>query len=109
MKAIKTLVFCFAIVSPIASYAVAAVQVTAEEVIREHQSLIAKYADSRQKPLPPIVEYAYGMDLDVNKVVRASPDVRACKVMPQLMTYEDSKGRLNTIQYKVQSSCHGKN
>ena len=109
MKAINALIFSLTIVSPIASYAFTAGEVTAEDVIKEHQNLVAKYADSRQKPLPPIVEYAYGMDLDVNKVIRVSPDVRACKVMPQLMTYEDAKGQLNTVQYKVQSGCRGKN
>lgn len=109
MRILKTLIFSLAIASPVASYAYAAGETTAEEVIQEHQKVVAKYADGKKKPLPTVVEYKYGMDLDIAKVVRMSPDVRACKVMPQLMTYEDSKGELNTVQYKVLSGCRGKN
>ncbi len=108
MRILKTLIFSLAIASPVASYAFAG-ETTAEEVIQEHQKVVAKYADGKNKPLPTVVEYKYGMDLDIAKVVRLSPDVRACKVMPQLMTYEDSKGELNTVQYRVLSGCRGKN
>ncbi|WP_135185790.1 DUF2790 domain-containing protein, partial [Pseudomonas syringae] len=36
---------------------------------------------------------------------RKSPDLQTCSVMPKLMTYEDSKGKLNTVQYQVLGGC----
>lgn len=109
MRILKSLIFSLAIASPVASYAFATGEVTPEEVVQDHQRIILKYADGEKISLPKIVEYKYGMDLDIASVVRVSPDVRACKTMPQLMTYHDSKGELKTVQYRVMSGCKGKN
>ncbi|KPW76262.1 hypothetical protein ALO76_102121 [Pseudomonas syringae pv. coriandricola] len=55
--------------------------------------------------MPAIEEYKYGMKLDVAKVIRKSPDLKTCSVMPKLMTYQDSKGDLKTVQYQALSGC----
>ena len=109
MHVLKALVFSFALASPIASYAYAAGDALPEAVVQEHQKIIETYAKEKQKSLPAVVQYKYGMDLDVAKVVRLSPDVKACKVMPQLMTYENSEGELRTVEYRIMSGCRGKN
>lgn len=109
MRIAKPLIFALAILSPVASYAFASDDSVANNIIKEHQEVVSQYAARENKPVPAIVEYKYGMKLDIAKVVRVSPETRVCKVMPKLMTYEDAKGELNTLQYQVMSGCRGKN
>jgi hypothetical protein len=45
------------------------------------------------------------MKLDVVKVVSVVRPQVACSVVPTAMTYEDSKGQLNTIKYTVAGDC----
>ncbi|MNG09928.1 hypothetical protein D3C84_933690 [compost metagenome] len=55
--------------------------------------------------MPQLEDYAYGMDLDVGKLVDVSPNVRYCGNVRSMMTYEDSKGQLNTLKYSVVGAC----
>lgn len=109
MRITKPLIFTLAILSPVASYAFANNDSVANTIIKEHQEIVKRYAAKESKPVPMVVEYKYGMKLDIAKVVRVSPEMRVCKVVPQLMTYEDSQGELNTLQYQILSGCRGKN
>jgi outer membrane lipoprotein-sorting protein len=109
MKMIKSLVLAFAILSPTVSYAFTAGDIKADDMVKEHQRKVTGYAVSQNKSVPKVIEYKYGMALDVAQVVFLSPDPRACKVLPQLMTYEDSEGELNTLKYQMLSECRGKN
>lgn len=80
------------------------------EIIRQHQQLVTAYAERNGLAVPEIQPYAYGMKLDVARLVRLSPDNRkACKPVPQLMTYQDSSGTLKTVQYRVFSECRNSN
>ena len=101
----KSLLLALAILSPLSAFAYTSDEVKAETLIKAHQAAVQKYATRANKPMPEIKEYHYGMHLDVAKVIRKSPDVKTCSVMPKLMTYQDSKGDLNTVQYQVLSGC----
>jgi hypothetical protein len=109
ITSLKSLILGFAILSPGVSYAFAAADITADDSVKEHQRKVASYALGQNKSVPIVVEYKYGMTLDVAKVIFLSPDPRACKVLPQLMTYENSAGELNTLQYQMLSECRSKN
>ncbi|AZL74664.1 DUF2790 domain-containing protein [Pseudomonas sichuanensis] len=76
-----------------------------EQLLEDHQQAVAAYAAERAKPMPEIVDYRYGMRLDVARLVRQSADPRNCNVGPRLMTYEDSQGTLRTVRYVMQSQC----
>ena len=58
-----------------------------------------------KKPMPQLEDYAYGMDLDVGKLVYVSPSVRYCGDVRSMMTYEDSKGELHMVRYLVKGEC----
>lgn len=75
------------------------------EYIQEHQSAVAAYAKKNNKPMPEIVDYKYGMKIDVEKFVRQSQDPRTCHIYSRLMSYEDPQGELKTIRYSVFSQC----
>lgn len=110
MRIASSLVLILAAVTPIASYAFAPSDHQVRGLVNEHQAIVQEHAAREQKPLPPIVEYRYGMKLDIAKVVRVSPDPKACGTSsPRLMSYEDSSGELKTVQYKAVSGCTGKN
>jgi hypothetical protein len=65
----------------------------------------AAYAKERGDQAPPIIEYTYGMKLDVARVVSVTPRPLTCSAAPMLMTYEDSTGALNTVKYFAVGKC----
>lgn len=80
------------------------------EIVTQHQQVVSAYAERNGLAVPEIEPYAYGMKLDVAKLVRLSPDdKKACKPITQLMTYQDSSGALKTVQYRSFSECRSKN
>lgn len=72
-----------------------------------YQTLVQEHASRQNLPAPAIVEYRYGMKLDVARVVFKTPLDKSCQVTPQLMIYKDSKGQLNALQYRAMSECRG--
>ncbi|KPB80006.1 hypothetical protein BTW15_24150 [Pseudomonas syringae pv. tomato] len=105
MRTAQSLLLALAILSPLSAFAYTTDEVKAETLIKNHQTAVQKYATTHKKAMPAIEEYKYGMKLDVAKVIRKSPDLKTCSVMPKLMTYQNSKGDLKTVQYQVLSGC----
>ncbi|MDI3273581.1 DUF2790 domain-containing protein [Pseudomonas sp. AL03] len=77
--------------------------------MQENQHAMEQYAINNGKDAPEIVHYKYGLDLDVVKMVNRTPATNYCGLVRSRMTYEDSNGKLNTIEYQVLgSNCpHG--
>lgn len=109
MNIAKTLILTLAVLIPVTSYASSEHGPGTSKIIKEHQALVTDYAAGKNQTAPRIVEYKYGMKLDVDKVIRMSSVSTHCGVTPQLMTYEDSKGTLNTVKYTVANECRNKN
>ncbi|MFB4392237.1 MULTISPECIES: DUF2790 domain-containing protein [unclassified Pseudomonas] len=49
----------------------------------------------------PVVQYEYGMKLDIKRVINLSGVPETCQVEPATMTYEDHQGQVHTLQYRV--------
>lgn len=109
MQIIKLLLLSLAVLAPMTSYASSGHDPMATKIIKEHQEFIRGYAVEKNQTPPGIIKYQYGMKLDIEKVVRMSSASTACGVNPQLMTYEDSKGALNTVKYQALNECRNKN
>lgn len=54
--------------------------------------------DSSQSPAPIVEDYAYGMHLDIAKVISTS-DYNYCGIGPRELTYADSQGAVHTLRY----------
>lgn len=108
MPMARSLIFTLALIAAMPSWAVVTDEAISN-VITQHQQAVKHYARAQNKTEPLLMEYKYGMQLDVARVIRVSPDLRACKVVPKLMTYEDSNGQLKTLKYQVMSACSGRN
>ncbi len=78
-------------------------------MMQENQQAMEQYASRNGKTPPEIVHYEYGMNLDIQKVISVTQANKNCSVAPSRMTYEDSAGKLNTLEYKVMgTNCpHG--
>lgn len=50
---------------------------------------------------PDVVSYAYGMHLDIAKVVNITPAADVCGPTPVQMTYRDSRGETHILDYSV--------
>ncbi|MFJ4142469.1 DUF2790 domain-containing protein [Pseudomonas sp. NPDC089734] len=109
MKYVKLSVLAFALASPLTSWAFSSASVRVDEPSQEYQNQVEAYAAKNRKAVPEIRDYAYGMKLDIAKLVIKSPALKSCQVNSKWMTYEDSQGELNTVRYKVLSECPGKN
>lgn len=78
---------------------------TFERMMQNNRHAMNNYALEQGKQPPVIKDYAYGMPLDVVKVVNVSRPIKSCGVVPAQMTYEDSKGQLTTLRYTVAGDC----
>ena len=74
-------------------------------MMERNEKVMADYAARNGKPAPEVQAYRYGMPLDIAKVVSVTPPIRNCNAVPSRMTYEDSTGKLNTIEYQVMGLC----
>ncbi|WP_073523842.1 DUF2790 domain-containing protein [Pseudomonas fluorescens] len=74
-------------------------------MMERNEKAMAAYAIKKGKPVPEVQAYRYGMDLDIAKVVNVTPPIRSCNAVPSRMTYEDSSGKLNTLEYQVMGIC----
>lgn len=105
----KFLLLSLALLAPMASYASSGHDPMAAKIIKAHEEFVRSYAVENNQASPGIIKYQYGMKLDINKVIRVSSVSTACGVNPRLMTYEDSKGTLNTVKYQALNECRNKN
>ncbi len=55
-------------------------------------------SDDREQPA--VEQYAYGMELDVARVISISSDNHECAVGPAWMTFEDHQGQRHTVEYR---------
>ncbi|MFO2462294.1 DUF2790 domain-containing protein [Pseudomonas sp. 15FMM2] len=78
---------------------------TFTQLMEQNQKAMALYAANRGKPAPEVQVYRYDMKLDIARVVSVTPPIRACKVVPSRMTYEDSAGNIKTLEYQVMGQC----
>lgn len=58
----------------------------------------ATAADNSQQG-PEVVQYQYGMDLDVAKVISTSDVSSICGVTRSVMVYEDHQGERHSLSY----------
>ena len=70
-----------------------------------NQKAMAAYAAQKGKTAPEIQKYHYRMKFDIAKVVSMTPPIRSCNIVPFRMTYEDSAGKLHTIEYQIMGVC----
>lgn len=78
---------------------------TFERAMKENERAMAAYAAKQGKEAPVVEDYTYEKKLDIKKVVNVTPPIKSCDVVPSRMTYEDSAGKLNTIEYNVLGVC----
>ena len=78
---------------------------TFAQMMERNQRAMEAYAEKNGQPAPVVQTYRYGMKLDIAKVVNVTPPIRSCNPVPSRMTYQDSKGELNTLEYQVMGSC----
>jgi len=78
---------------------------TFAQMMERNQQAMLAYAEKNGRPAPVVQTYRYGMKLDIAKVVNVTPPIRSCNPVPSRMTYEDSSGKLNTVEYQVMGVC----
>ncbi|MNR13202.1 hypothetical protein D3C85_1295970 [compost metagenome] len=105
MKLIKLIAFAGVMSISLNALAEGGGDRTFETMLGANSKAMQQYAASRGKPAPVVKDYEYGMKLDVVKVVSVVRPAVACAVVPAAMTYEDSRGQLNTIKYSVAGDC----
>ena len=105
MKFIKLMTFASVMAMSLNVLAEGGGDRTFERALSANTQAMEQYAANQGKSAPVVKEYAYGMKLDVVKVVSVVRPQVACAVAPTAMTYEDSKGQLNTIKYNVAGDC----
>ncbi|CAE6952653.1 MULTISPECIES: DUF2790 domain-containing protein [Pseudomonas] len=79
-------------------------------MIQANEQAMQEYAEANGMNPPEVIHYRYGMKLDVARVVATTSTDSSCNVMPAQMTYEDSNGDLNILEYRVAGTgCRSQN
>ena len=105
MNMLKSMVFAGVMAMSVNALAEGGGDRTFERAFSANAKAMEQYAAERGKAAPVVTEYEYGMKLDVVKVVSVVKPRATCAVVPTVMTYEDSKGQLNTVKYTVAGEC----
>jgi len=105
MKFLKLLAFAAVMAMSLNALAEGGGDRTFDRALSANTKAMEQYAASQGKAAPVVKEYEYGMKLDVKKVVSVVRPKNECAVVPAAMTYEDSKGQLNTVTYNVMGNC----
>ncbi|VVO45871.1 DUF2790 domain-containing protein [Pseudomonas fluorescens] len=105
MKLIKWMVFAGVLAMSLNVLAEGGGDRAFERAFSANSKAMEQYAANQGKAPPVVKEYAYGMKLDVVKIVSVVKPPATCAVVPTVMTYEDSKGQLNTLRYTVAGEC----
>ncbi|TDF82383.1 DUF2790 domain-containing protein [Pseudomonas sp. H9] len=80
------------------------------KMIQANEQAMRAYAEANGKNVPEVTHYRYGMKMDVARVVSVTSVRRSCDVVPTQMTYEDSNGQLNILEYRSGGfGCPGQN
>lgn len=108
MKVLKSMTFAGVLAMSLNVYAEGGGDRTFERALSANTKAMEQYAANQGKPAPVVKDYEYGMKLDVVRVVSVVRPPVACAVVPTAMTYEDSKGQLNTIKYTVAGDCRNR-
>ena len=79
-------------------------------MIQANEQAMQEYAAANGKNPPEVIHYRYGMKLDIARVVAITPTDSSCGVMPAQMTYVDSNGDLNILEYRAAGTgCRNQN
>ena len=105
MNTLKTTVAALALIFSVGAMAEGGGDRTFAQLMQNNEQAMAAYAAKKGKAMPVVQDYRYGMKLDIAKVVNVTPPIRSCTAVPSRMTYEDSTGKLNTLQYQVMGIC----
>lgn len=69
----------------------------------EERSITSLYEPSNV----PVVDYRYGMKLDIAKVLSITSPTHECGIVPATMTYQDHAGGLHAVEYQMfGNDCH---
>lgn len=75
------------------------------EIEKQNQKSLEAYSQQTGKPVPEVVDYRYGMKLDVAKLIYTSRPVIYCGVVSKIMSFEDSQGKPQSVRYRDQGEC----
>ncbi|MDN7139826.1 DUF2790 domain-containing protein [Pseudomonas sp. JQ170] len=79
-------------------------------MIQANEQAMRARAVTQGKQPPEVVHYRYGMELDIAKVINVTSTRTYCDVMPAQLTYEDSSGNLNILEYRTAgTNCQSQN
>lgn len=108
MNIIKTSFLALSLAMPCLAFAEGGGDIVFEKMSQANGAAIAKQELKREGAIAQGVDYKYGMDLDIKKVIKTSPPSKKCGPAPAEMTYEDSRGELHTINYIKHGTCDKK-
>ena len=71
------------------------------------QALLA-YAQKTGKPAPQVVDYTYGMEMDVARLIYRSRSVLYCGTLQKILSFENPQGEPQSVRYLAQGECRNK-
>ena len=110
MKNLKVIAALSAMVVSSAALAEGGADRVYGRMFQANEQPLQEYLAANGKNPPEVTHSRYGMKLDIARVVATTPTDSSCGVMPAQMTYEDSNGDLNILEYRAAGTgCRNQN
>lgn len=87
------------------AFSKSSVEQVSQKYQEQNAEITQKYAIKNNKKEPIVVDYKYGMKIDVAKLIHQTRNIETCGNFKKIMSYEDSQGKLHSVRYTKLGSC----
>lgn len=78
------------------------------EIEQQNTQALLAYAEKTGKPVPPVVDYEYGMKMDVARVIYRTRPVLYCGTLRKILSFETPQGEPQSVRFLGQGECRNK-
>lgn len=87
------------------AFSMTSAEKTHEKQLVENIKITQNYAKQNGKDAPEIIDYKYGIKMDISKLIHQTKDLEICGPFKKVISYEDSQGALHSVRYTKLGDC----
>lgn len=108
MKSFRVLTSILLLTAASSAFAQTGAKTHNMDIEQKNREALHKYSQETGKPVPAVVDYSYGMDLDVNKIIYMTQGVAFCGTINKIMSFEDDQGNPQSVRYVDKGECRNR-
>lgn len=105
MNITKSIIAIVLLSSTQLAFSKSSVELVNQKYQQQNTEIMRKYAKENKKTEPTVVDYKYGMEIDVARLIHQTKNIEVCGNFKKVMSYEDSEGELHSVRYTQLGDC----